>query len=123
MINTCYDQRSLQPRERNVLVKKSKSYNRSRLLANYSTVEIMHTYIESYCDVCAKHLVDHLSLNDRHLPDALATPTLLNPMLGNKKRVIGSGLMSEGQYFKAQHYLLHKMQGGLDKNNPLLYYV
>jgi hypothetical protein len=35
-------------------------------------------------------------LNDRHLPDALATPTLLNPMFGNEKRIVGSGLMSEG---------------------------
>jgi hypothetical protein len=36
-----------------------------------------------------------LSLNERNLPDALATPTLLNPMFGSKKRIVGSGLMSK----------------------------
>ncbi len=83
----------------------------------------MHPYIERYCDVHAKDPADRLSLNDKHLPDALATPTLLNLMFGNKKRIVGSGLMSEGQYFKAQQHLLHKMQDILDKNIPLLCYV
>jgi len=38
--------------------------------------------------------------------------------------IVGSGLMSEGQYFKArQNLLVQKMQDILDKNNPLLYYT
>jgi hypothetical protein len=49
------------------------------VLANYSTDEIIHPYIEG-------DLADHISLNDRHLPDAMATPTLLNPIFGNKKK-------------------------------------
>jgi hypothetical protein len=93
------------------------------VLANYSTVEIMHPYIERYCDVYSKDLADRLSLNDRHLPDALASPTLLNPMFGNEKRIVGSRLMSEGQYLKAWQHLLRKMQDILDKNNPVLCYT
>ncbi len=93
------------------------------MLANYSTVEIMHPYIERYCDVYSKDLADRLSLNDRHLPDALASPTLLNPMFGNEKRIVGSRLMSEGQYLKAWQHLLRKMQDILDKNNPVLCYT
>ncbi len=93
------------------------------VLAKYSTVEIMHPYIERYCDVYSKDLADHLSLNDRHLPDALATPTLLNPMFGNEKSIVGSGLMSEGQYLKARQHLLCKMQDILDKNNCVLCYT
>jgi hypothetical protein len=62
-------------------------------------------------------------LNDRHLPDALVTPSLLNPLFGNKTRMVESGLMSKGQYFKARQNLLQKMQDILDKNNPLLCYT
>jgi hypothetical protein len=61
---------------------------------------VMHPYIERYCNVYAQDLADCLSLNDRHLPDALVTPSLLNPLFVNKKRMVGSGLMSKGQYFK-----------------------
>ncbi len=65
-------------------------------------MEIMHPYIERYCDVYSKNLADRLSLNERYFPDILAIPTLLNPMFGNEKRIVGSGLMSEGQYFKSR---------------------
>ena len=79
-------------------------------MKNYNTVEVMHPCIEKYCDVYTKDFADHLSLNDRHLPDALATPSLLNLLFGNEKKMVGSGLMSEGQYFKARQNLLQKMQ-------------
>ncbi len=49
--------------------------------------------------------------------------TLLNPLFGNEKRIVGSGLMSEGQYTKALKNLLQKMQDILDKKNPLLCYT
>ncbi len=62
-------------------------------------------------------------MTDRHLPDALAPTSLLNPLFGNEKRIVGSGLMSEGLYFKARQNLLQKMQDILDKNNPLLCYT
>ncbi len=93
------------------------------MLTKYSTVEIMHHYIERYSDIYSKDLADRFSLNDRHLPDALATPTLLNPMFGNENRIVGSELMSEGQYLKARQHLLCKMQDILDKNNPVLCYT
>ena len=37
--------------------------------------------------------------------------------------IVGSGLMSEGQYFKARQNLLQKMQDILDKNDPFLCYT
>jgi hypothetical protein len=107
---------------KNILVKKPRAID-PVVLAKYSTVKIMHPYIERYCDVYSKDLADHLSLNDRHLPDALATPTLLTPMCGNKKRIIGSGLMSERQYLKARQHLFCKMKDILDKNDPVLCYT
>jgi hypothetical protein len=110
--------------EKNVLVKKTRAAIDPVLLAKYSTVEIMYPYIERYCDVYSKDLADRLSLNDdRHLTDAFATPTLLNPMFGNEKRIVGSGLMSEGQYLKAWHHFLCKMQDIPGKNNPVLCYT
>jgi hypothetical protein len=109
--------------EKNVPVKKPRAAIDPAVLAKYSTVEIMHPYIKRYCDVYSKDLVDSLSLNDRHLPDALATPTLLNPMFVNEKRTVGSGLMFEGQYLKAWQHLHCKMQDILDKNNPVLCYT
>ncbi len=106
-----------------VLVKKARATINPDVLKNYNTVEVMHPYIERYCNVYTQDLADRLSLNDRHLPDALVTPSLLNPLFGNKKRMVGSGLMSKGQYFKAWQNLLQKMQDILDKNNPLLCYT
>ena len=108
---------------KNVLVKKDRATINPDVLKNYNTVEVMHPCIEKYCDVYAKDLADRLFLNDRHLPDALTTPSLLIPLFGNKKKMVGSGLMSEGQYFKARQNLLRKMQDILDKNNPLLCYT
>ncbi len=121
--NAYYDQRSVQPRSKKILVKKDRATIDPDVLKNYNTVEVMHPFIEKYCNVYAKDLADRLSLNDRHLPDVLATPSLLNPLFGNKKKTVGSGLMSEGQYFKAWQNLFQKMQDILDKNNPLLCYT
>ena len=107
--------------EKNVLVTKGQaSAIDPDVAAQYSTVERMDPCIEKYCNVYAKDLAERLSLNERNLPDALATPTLLNPMFGNERRIVGSGLMSEGQYLKARQNLLSKMQDILDKSNPVL---
>jgi hypothetical protein len=107
--------------EKNVLVTKEQATAIDPdVLVEYSNVETMHPCIEKYCNVCAKDLAERLSLNQRNLPDALATPTLLNPMFGNEKRIVGSGLMSEGQYFKTRQNLLCKIQDFLDKNNPII---
>jgi hypothetical protein len=107
--------------EKNVVVTKEQATAVHRdVAAEYSTVETMHPCIDKYCNVYAKDLAERLSLNERYLPDALATPALLNPMFGNEKRIVGSGLMSEGQYFKARQNLLRKIQDILDKSNPVL---
>ena len=105
--------------EKNVLVTKGQaSAIDSDMAAQYSTVERMDPCIEKYCNVYAKDLAERLSLNERNLPDALATPTLLNPMFGSEKRIVGSGLMSEGQYFKARQNLLRKFKTSSTKTIP-----
>ena len=107
--------------EKNVLVTREQAGEVHRDMAGeYSTVENMHPCIVKYCDVYAKDLAERLSLDERNLPDALATPALLNPMFGYERRIVGSGLMSEGQYLKARQNLLSKMQDILDKSNPVL---
>ena len=76
--------------EKNVLVTKGQaSAIDPDVAAQYSTVERMDPCIEKYCNVYAKDLAERLSLNERNLPDALATPTLLNPMFGSKKMNCG----------------------------------
>jgi hypothetical protein len=82
--------------ENNVLVKKTRATIDPDVLKNYNTVEVMHPYIERCCNVYAQDLTDCLFLNDKHLPVVLATPSLLNSLFGNKKRLVGSGLMSKG---------------------------
>ncbi len=75
--------------KKNVLVKKARATIDPDILKNYNTVEVMRPYIERYCNVYAQDLADHLSSNDRNVPDALATPSLLNPLFGNKKEWLG----------------------------------
>ena len=80
--------------EKNVLVTKGQaSAIDPDVAAQYSNIERMDPCIEKYCNVYAKDLAERLSLNERNLPDALATPTLLNPMFGSEKRIVGSGMM------------------------------
>ncbi len=68
------------------------------MAAEYSTVGKLCIPALRYCNVYAKDLAECLSLDKRNLPDALATPALLNPMFGNEKRIVGSGFVLEGQY-------------------------
>jgi hypothetical protein len=75
--------------EKNVLVKKARASTNPDVLKNYNTVEVMHPYIERYCNVYAQDLADRLSFIDRYLPDALATPSLLNSLFGNNKEWFG----------------------------------
>ena len=61
--------------EKNVLVTREQAGAVHRDVAGeYSTVETMHPCIVKYCNVYAKDLAEHLALNERNLPDALATP-------------------------------------------------
>ena len=57
-------------------------------------------------------------MDERHLIDVLAIPTLLNPMFEAQMVIAGSGLMSEEQYCKVHNDLLNKIVDVLDMKFP-----
>ena len=71
-----------------------------------------------YCDIYTADLSERLGLNETHLPNAVSFPTLLNPMFGNKKLIVGSGLMTEVQYERAKGRLLQRMVRIRDRKSP-----
>ena len=58
----------------------------------YAKVEDIEPEIVQYCDIYTADLSERLGLNETQLPNAVSFPTLLNPMFGNKKLIVGSGL-------------------------------
>ena len=68
----------------------------------YAKVEDMEPEIVQYCDIYTADLSERLGLNETQLPNAVSFPTLLNLMFGNKKLIVGSGLMTEVQYKRAK---------------------
>jgi hypothetical protein len=76
--------------EKNVLVTKDGAAAIDPdVLSNYSTVENMHSCIKKYHDVYAEDLAQHLSLNERNPPVALATPLCSIQCLAMKKELLG----------------------------------
>ena len=69
----------------------------------------MEPEIVKYCDIYSGDLSERLGLNEAHLSNTVSSPALLNPMLGNKKLVVDSGLMTEAQYKRAKGRLLQRM--------------
>ncbi len=65
---------------------------------NGSVVEM--DVIETSRDVYATALEEMLGIGQDKLPTALSISTLLNLLFGLKPRIIGSGLMSDHQYFR-----------------------
>ena len=66
-------------------------------------------------------LSDQLDLGCNSLPSAILIPTLLNPLFGMKKHIIGSSLMTETQYARQEKaQLLNKIQDILDLKSPPL---
>ncbi len=93
------------------------------MFQKYNPVEVMHPYIERLHKVYAQDLSDHLSLNDRHLSDALVTPTLLNPLFGKEKRNCWVWIDVRRAVLQGTTEPPQKMQDIHDKNNPLLCYT
>ena len=78
----------------------------------------MEPEIVQYCDIYTADLSEHLGLNETHLPNAVSFPALLNPMFGNRKLIVGSGLMSAMQYDRAKGRLLQRMVRIRDRKCP-----
>ena len=57
----------------------------------------MDPLIQTFHEVYAEDLVEHIGLDRRKLLVALCRATLLNPMFGLKSNVVGSGLMTDAQ--------------------------
>ena len=55
-------------------------------------------------------IIDKECNNLTSLPDAIAIPALLNPLLGGKTRVLGSGFIAEPQYGAAVDALVAEIQ-------------
>ena len=62
----------------------------------------MDPMIEKYRMLYAKDLSQHVGLNENHLPNALTFSVLLNPMFGLEQRIVGSGLLTKEQFYRAK---------------------
>ena len=72
----------------------------------YAKVEDTEPAIVKYCDIYTEDLSESLGFNETHLPNVVSFPTLLNPMFGNEKLIVGSGLTTDLQYERAKGELL-----------------
>ena len=77
--------------EKSILVKSSKAFVDEDQEKEYVLTIDMEEPIETYHELFLTDLDDCLGLFERRLPDALAIPTLLNPMFGQRKVIMGSG--------------------------------
>lgn len=86
---------------------------------NFTDVQEMHRDIVTYRDLYCEDLAHRLDIDNDEISPALSLPALLNPMFGDKSRIVGSGLMTEKQYIKAEADLLQRMHDILDRENPI----
>ena len=105
--------------EKSILVKSSKAFVDDDQEMEYLSVIDMETPVEDYRELFSTDISNRLCLSERRLPDALAIPTLLNPMFGQRKVIVGSDLMSDPQYNKSRNRLLQMMQDILDRKHPI----
>ncbi len=90
--------------EKTVLVKKAKkaSSTVSQQVEKKFKIELMDPLIEKYRVLYAEDLVRRIGLNANHLPNVLTFSVLLNPMFGLEQRIVGSGLLTKEQFYKAK---------------------
>jgi hypothetical protein len=92
--------------EKTVLVKKASSTISAQIEKKFK-IEVMDPMIEKYRMLYAQDLAKRVGLTN-NLPNALTFSVLLNPLFGLQQRIVGSGLLTEGQYTNAKRgmYLL-----------------
>ena len=81
----------------------------------------MDPVIAKFSEIYTEDLSERLGLNESTLPNAVSFPTLLNPMFGNKKLIVDSGLMTDTQYERAKGRLIQRIVSIKDKENPVAY--
>lgn len=104
--------------EKSILVRSSKAFVGDDEEKEYVSTIDMEKPVEDYRELFSADINRRLCLSERRLPDALVIPTLLNPMFGQRKIIVGSGLMSDSQYNKSKVRLLQMMQDILDRKHP-----
>ena len=62
----------------------------------------MDPMIEKYHMLYAQDLAQCIGPNANHLPNALTFSILLNPMFGLEQRIVGSGLLTKEQFYRAK---------------------
>lgn len=87
--------------EKTVLVKKASSTVSAHMEKKFK-IEVMDPMIEKYRMLYAKDLSQRVGLNENHLPNALTFSVLLNPMFGLEQRIVGSGLLTKEQFYRAK---------------------
>jgi hypothetical protein len=70
--------------------------------SNYVRIETMHPSIENYRSLYAEDLSQRLGLNETRLKPELTFSVLLNPLFGLEKRIVGAGLLTSTQYYRAK---------------------
>jgi hypothetical protein len=88
-----------------VLVKLSSDSVLCNTAKNYIEVAEMDPCIEKYCKVYADDLKKRLGLTKHRLQTALAVSALLNPIFGQKPKVLWSGLLTEYHFDQARKTL------------------
>ena len=106
--------------DKTVLVKSPTTNLRAADTNEYSSVVDMHACVQKYQHLYTTELIERMGLKQRNLPDGLAIPALLNPLLGPMQVIVHTGLMNQTQYDRARRKLLRKMQDILDRQDPPL---
>ena len=88
--------------EKTILLKKSGVEVAPEVARSYDKVELMNPAVQKYCLLYCKNLSERLGLNESSLPPAYTNHVLVNPLFGSKQKIVGSGLLAEGQYIRAR---------------------
>jgi hypothetical protein len=78
----------------------------------------MEECVSTYRSEYVKDLTKRLGLDKNILPPAYGVSTLLNPLFGSKKLIVGCCLMTEAQYDNARKALLSRIQDIYESFEP-----
>jgi hypothetical protein len=88
--------------DKTILVKKEEAQIDPEAENNYVRVETMHPSIAKYQSFYADDLSQHLGLNETRLKPELIFSVLLNALYSLEKRIVGAGLLTATQYYRAK---------------------
>lgn len=88
--------------DKSILVKKGGTVVDHDEARRYDKVVTMEPMVERYCSLYVEDLSRRVGLSDKYLSPLLTNHVLLNPMFGLRSNIIGSGLLTESQFDRAQ---------------------